>query len=127
MTDTDSPFQTTPCGQLEGVVFPELGTLQLSGERGTHVLTIQPRVGSLQLLARGRDELLKDTIIVPQPVAPPRKGQGGHTVNVARSETAETTVTERGITLFIEEVLEVLLVSPMPLLGPLAIQLPSAS
>ena len=67
----------------------------------------QPGIGSLELTTVGGNQLLEDTVLVPEGVSPDRQLLRGRRIQVTRSQTTETTVSESSVTLLIDEVLEV--------------------
>lgn len=69
--------------------------------------TVEPRVGRFQLLAGVAQQLLEDTVLVAQTVAPAWQVEGSHTVDVAGCQSTETAVTKTGIALLVEQVLEI--------------------
>jgi len=68
---------------------------------------LQPGIGGLELATVGGNQLLEDTVLVPEGVSPDRQLLRGRRVQVTCSQTAETTVSKSRITLFINEIFEV--------------------
>lgn len=67
-------------------------------------IEVEPVVRDLDLITVD-DLLLENAITVPQTVAPCRVIKGGETVEEASSKTAQTTVSESGIILLLDDVL----------------------
>ena len=68
---------------------------------------LQPGIGSLELATIRSNQLLEDTVLVPEGVSPDRQLLGGGGIQVTRGQTAETTVSECCVAFLINEVLGV--------------------
>ena len=71
-----------------------------------HLTAGQPVVGAL-LLPAVHDLLLEDAVLVQDGVAGAADAGGGHAVQIAGCQTAQTTVAQTGIGLFLEDAVDV--------------------
>ena len=71
-------------------------------------IEIERRDVRFKLRSISSDQLLEDTVVVTQAVSPERKLLRCGRVDVARCETAETTVAETSITFVLDQIFEIL-------------------